>query len=426
MMPASVILILTIASSASAEEQQNWKSMRMTTEEIGKLKVLVSEPIPIAVSKVGEKRWGHYQFPTISYLPDRRILVTYNATADRNDEYGEPGPAYVSDDKGLTWENFRADEPLITVSHSVISEVLEGEYLCIPMTPSLDITKEKIELPKLFGKLYAYGEVLLYKLNECPKKVSDYMGQLPAARWNTKKSKWQRETVAWETKDVLARTRKNDYVIPRPYIDNRIVRVGDRLFYPDFHLNHQLPDGSPPKNYACWCMVSDDNGKSWRRHGLIAYDETGKLMMGEPSLVQTSKGELACVIRCSHHRQEPMLVTNSSDGGKTWEKPRKLYDFGVMPQTLLLGNGVLVVSFGRPGVHLMFSSDGLARKWHDPLPIIEGNRGNISAHSCGYTRLLPLDESSFLLVYSDFKWPHPKGGICKSINVRRIEIGRKD
>jgi hypothetical protein len=87
-----------------------------------------------------------------------------------------------------------------------------------------------------------------------------------------------------------------------------------------------------------------------------------------------------------------------------------------MPQTLLLGNGVTVLSFGRPDIHLLFSPDGTARDWTGPFTLID------DPNTCGYTRLLAIDDSSFMIVYSDFDWPHPEGGECKAILLRRIEI----
>ncbi|MDP6119003.1 MAG: sialidase family protein [Planctomycetota bacterium] len=382
---------------------------------MGDLNVVKSEPVVVALSEVGEDRWGHHQFPTISALPDGRLFVTYNDTPDRNDAYGQPGPAYVSSDEGATWQKHIPDDPLLAISNSIISEVLRGEYLCVPMSPSLDVERDNIQLPGLACTANAYGQALFYRLNECPERVQEFIRSIPAVRWVPDKAEWRREEVTWDSGSALARTRKSDYVIPRPYIDNRIFRVGDRLFYPDFHLSHLLSDGSMPENFACWCMVSDDNGRSWQRLALIAYDETGELMMSEPSLVQTTGNELACVIRCTHHEQKPMLITWSSDGGEKWEKPVKLHEFGVMPQTLLLGNNVLVISYGRPGVQLLISPDGSARKWLPPIQVADD--------SCGYTRLLALGDSSFLLAYSDFNWSE-EGQQRKAILVRKFNVAR--
>jgi hypothetical protein len=398
----------------------------MTIEQdLGDLTIVISDPSTVALSDPGEDRWGYHQFPTISSMPDGRLLATVNAVPDRDDCYGTPGPAFVSGDEGQTWKEESPEEPSLSISHSVISEVLEGEFLSVPMSRPLSPGDEGVELPEVLGTMDVYGEVRLYDLGACSGRVRDYMHRLPAARWMPSLGSWRREMVEWDTRNALVRTRKGVDVITRPYVDNRIIRSEGRLYYADYHLNLLLPDGSCPKNYACQCMVSDDNGRSWHRHGTIAYDETGDLNMAEPSLVKTGPQGFACVIRCSDHRQEPMLITHSGDGGRTWERPTELFEFGVMPQALSLGNGVIALAFGRPGIHLMFSPDGSARKWTEPLSIIKGRKAAITTDTCGYTRLLELGRDKLLLIYSDFGWRHPQAGRCKAILTRRIEVRRR-
>jgi len=416
---SGIVAVLVAGAMASAAD---WSTIKMTQEEVDGLEVRLSEPVVIARSRPRETRWGYHQFPAISRLPDGRIVVTYNGGPDRDDFYGRPGPAYVSSDQGVTWTEYGPDDPLLTVSHSVISEVNDGDYLCVPMSSSMDIEKEGVKLPQVSGKMHVYNEVLLYRLKECSEEIQNYMRKLPGVRWSSKEKRWRREEVTWDTKDALVRTRKSDHVLPRPYLDNRILRLDGLLYYADFHLNHLLPDGSHPKNYATWLMVSRDNGRSWDRQAVIAYDTSGELMMGEPCLTHTADGGLACVIRCAHHEQKPMLITYSADKGKTWEEPKQFYDFGVMPQAMLLGNKVMALSFGRPGVYLMFSPDGSGKRWTDPVSVVPGDRRNVSGHSCGYTRMLALDDNSFLLAYSDFKAINSEGEACKAIAVRKIEV----
>ena len=144
--------------------------------------------------------------------------------------------------------------------------------------------------------------------------------------------------------------------------------------------------------------------------------------MGEPCLLPTTDGKLACIIRCADQRQRPLLIAYSADKGRTWSATRPLHDFGVMPQALLLENGIAVASFGRPGVHLMFSPDGKAGEWVGPLALIPGDPKRINEHSCGYTRLLPVSGGTFLIAYSDFKYPGEDGKMRKAILVRKIAV----
>jgi hypothetical protein len=396
----------------------------METHGVGGMTVRVFSPVVVALSEAGETRWGYHQFPALSWLPDGRLLATFNDRPDRDDAYGTPGPAYLSADGGQTWERWDSPEPLLTVSHSVVSQVYDGQHLCLPMSPSLDIVENGIELPGASGRMNVYGEVLFYRLSECAADVQAYMTSLPGMRWSPVGGKWEKQNIEWDTRQALIRTRRHDYVIPRPYIDNHILRYDGMLLYPDFHLQHLLPGGAHPRNYACWCMMSADNGRSWKRHGLIAHDPSGALMMGEPCLLPTADGHLACIIRCADQEQKPMRIAYSADQGKTWSRPQPLGGFGVMPQAALLGNGVAVLAFGRPGVHLLFSADGMAREWLGPVSLVAGDPGAITAHSCGYTRLLPISDDAVLIAYSDFKHVGVDGRVHKAILVSKIQISR--
>ena len=426
--PTGVIVVaaaIALLGVRLLRAEDPWCKQSMKVEHLPGIDVRISEPVAVAVSAPGETRWGFHQFPTISRLPDGRLLVTFNDCPDRDDAYGKPGPAYVSSDTGVTWERWQPPHLLLSIAHAPISEVYDGQYLCVPMSPALDIEKNKVKLPPVSGRMNSYGEVMFYRLSECSPDIRAYLARFPGTRWIPESGKWCSGNITWETKDALIRTRKSDYVISRPYIDNRILRYDGALYYPNYHLQHLLPDGAHPKAYAAWCMISKDNGYTWRRHGLIAHDDSGELMMGEPCIFPTADGNIACAIRSANQRQMPMRITYSADKGRTWSETTRLYDFGVMPQGMLLANGVAVLSFGRPGVHLMFSPDGMARQWVGPLSIVAGDAQAINEHSCGYTRLLSVSDNGFLIVYSDFKHAGKGNRLCKAILVRKVVVARR-
>jgi hypothetical protein len=85
---------------------------------------------------------------------------------------------------------------------------------------------------------------------------------------------------------------------------------------------------------------------------------------------------------------------------------------------LQLANGVLVLSSGRPGVDLRFSTDN-GETWSQPKQLIPiSDPTKIQADSCGYTSLLPLSKDRFLIAYS---WFTPPSG-RKSIYVREVSV----
>lgn len=65
----------------------------------------------------------------------------------------------------------------------------------------------------------------------------------------------------------------------------------------------------------------------------------------------------------------------STDGGKTWTRPNQAGVEGVAPDMHLLSSGVLACSYGRPGVNIMFSTDGTGNQWSHHTSIFSGVTG---------------------------------------------------
>lgn len=94
---------------------------------------------------------------------------------------------------------------------------------------------------------------------------------------------------------------------------------------------------------------SADDGKTWSYFSTIGPG-------GEPAVVRLSATEQTAVIRGDRNSQ--MKQVFSRDGGKTWSEPLALEVGKVLPDLVLMSNGVLACSYGRPASCLMFSLDG--------------------------------------------------------------------
>jgi hypothetical protein len=103
-------------------------------------------------------------------------------------------------------------------------------------------------------------------------------------------------------------------------------------------------------------LRSTDFGKTWTH---LAHVGLG----GEPAVVRLSDSEWLAVTRPDGHMSN-LLQHRSLDGGKTWKFERTLEEGSVMPDLVLMSNGVLACSYGRPVSNLMFSLDG-GRTWRD-------------------------------------------------------------
>lgn len=93
---------------------------------------------------------------------------------------------------------------------------------------------------------------------------------------------------------------------------------------------------------------SVDEGRTWNYVSTIGPG-------GEPAVVRLSDTEMTAVIRGD--RNSRMKQTFSHDAGKTWSTPIELEVGRVLPDLVLMSNGVLACSYGRPASCLMFSLD---------------------------------------------------------------------
>ena len=126
--------------------------------------------------------------------------------------------------------------------------------------------------------------------------------------------------------------------------------------------------------YSLVAIESLDGGRNWRYLTTVcdwthwetdpAWVDRGRFEGPcEASLVSLADGSLLAVFRTGMFEQNPLHQCTSSDGGKTWSKPRALPAFGVLPSLQKLANGGLILATGRPGIWLWYSADGRGETW---------------------------------------------------------------
>lgn len=132
----------------------------------------------------------------------------------------------------------------------------------------------------------------------------------------------------------------------------------------------KLPNGRGFPERHTHLLRSTDLGKTWIH---LAHVGPG----GEPAVVRLSDREWLAVTRPDAHMSN-FLQHRSLDGGKTWKFERTLEEGSVMPDLVLMNNGVLACSYGRPVSNLMFSLDG-GRTWRDHRVISDRANFNYTA-----------------------------------------------
>ena len=176
---------------------------------------------------------------------------------------------------------------------------------------------------------------------------------------------------------------------------------GGRLIgtlYGNYRGDTILCDGYPPelgqRKYRTVVVFSKDRGRTWGHPVLVAYDRmlgrgipeghplAKKGLPGdepesltavpaitqegfrEADLARAPNGDLLCVMRSGGRNggpavlfPTPLYCSRSRDLGQTWSLPAQIADRGVCPNLAVLGNGIIVCTYSRPGNWLVFSAD---------------------------------------------------------------------
>ena len=158
---------------------------------------------------------------------------------------------------------------------------------------------------------------------------------------------------------------------------------------------------------------TENGGKLWSFVSVIAQsEEAGREGFCEPVIVRLADGGLLCALRVGG----PLHTTRSRDGGKTWSVPEVVADHGVDPDLLLMTNGVLVLSYGRPNVELRFSANGTGRSWTPPMTVYRGP-------GCSYTSLSEANNGDLLVFFSQSAFCGTPGtGPLNMIRLARLSL----
>ena len=298
------------SSAKTATGEAIWQSVKLgvrkpaTPLPSSSLKITVSEPWEIERADIRQTR---------PYLYDMGQGLLLMSVAQGPDAFYEPYGLLKSTDAGKTWTPIpgldkldttplpclrRPDGSILAVSRWTRTQP-DGRVVSKTVHLNADATKfemidNEIILPKEFTNESAGDQII------CERHI-----------WND--ADGGATMVVWSRKAVK-----------RPDGRNNTVRMS--------HL-----------------MRSTDKGKTWTYFSTVGPG-------GEPAVCRLSATEQTAVIRGD--RNSRMKQMFSHDGGKTWTTPIELEVGKVLPDLVLMSNGVLACSYGRPASCLMFSLDG--------------------------------------------------------------------
>ena len=385
--------------------------------------IVISDSVLVAEGPIDERRWGRYQFPSLDRLLDGRIALSFHVNEDSARAYGRR-PAQpdrgVSADGGRSWMLMHAVERTAGLLLPDGDRIIAGRAdVTPPATPVAEL-----RLPEPVGTIVGtYGRLpyTFYRHDD----LSDAVRGVPLARLPAGSASWTTERA--QLLDPGFQRYSVQDVFP-------VVWWGDLNLATDGSILAVVYPRSLEGDVAC--HRSTDSGRSWRLQGRIAYQPNSQADpqarartqgFTEPGSVLLADGSLLVMLRTTDGLGVgPLYSSRSTDLGKTWSTPVVVNASGVMPRLLRLGNGVLVLSYGRPGAEVRFSLDGRGENWTDPFRLVPLTSSDVQADSCGYTSLLPLSADSFLIAYSWFKQPGSDGVPRKALLVRQVTVGPVD
>ena len=376
--------------------------------------------------------WGPCQFPALKKMPDGRLVLQYHIGQDSCEEYGKGSGWLISDDNGDSWRDVSPEEMPMVIGFSG-TKLPSGKYIRIITPPNHPVDKDFYKAYPNRGRIgedYGSGCGWSLPAEELPQDLFPMGWQYGIYDPVTGKDETFFCDLDYPGMNIHF-LGTGSLVRPFPYC-NLCVAPDGTLWQATYHWgrNPETLEHTAPY-LACYFFQSLDEGKSFKLKSWIQYKpDTNEFPNAfnvegfcEPYLSFLPDGSMVTLIRTSS--STPSYIAHSYDGGNTWTKPEKFDRIGVSPQLLTLDCGVTLASYGRPGVFLRATDDPHGKEWDIPieiLPFIPFDTWTWGCDSCSYTGLLPLDERTAMLAYSDFRLKDEEGKERKCLLVRKIHV----
>jgi len=427
--------------------------------EFGEKRLVFSAPINDAT-----KKWGVYCIPRLWKEPTEELVIRLNGEVDSADPEtrgAAPSLLFVSEDNGESWNL----EPDGVTKYN--PEVLQGNgrpYLRMADGNWIAIGNKKgcTQLTVKPVKEFMFpNEGSFFGAFPAASIPDECMG-MDVLEYDEKGRfiKSQPLYLDFPDREIITETKAWDggdgfkdipiYVKPmhwsNPYISSHI-QLSDGTVCGI--VCGQNPDVADRFCGAVYLVASDDGGVNWKMRGVVAMGED-EVPYGyggdgfENSLAVTDDGKLVCAMRMDvsvspegNSEFCETYVAISEDFGYTWSKPFPVAEASVTPQLVALEGNVLVLFYGRPGVHFKVSEDG-GRTWSEDYRIIGKNYtearalgipdakskyGDMDSYSNVFVEKLSGD--SVLVCFNDMKYDEGDGAFHRAAFVQKITVKKE-
>jgi hypothetical protein len=344
------------------------------TDVSGKLKIMVGTPFRIASLYSGLS-----SAPALYTMPNGDLLLTFH-----DDTSSDPGyVAMTSSNKGQTWT--MAANPVHRFDAGGIVKNAGGAAALAAYDFQAFVKSSVSSNPAIYTATSqmgvstngnnAFGPIQLATFTGPPRVVPETLDGASAAPYESTSAQWTHQVNA--------------------YLWNHVLQRPDGTLIAGAYANTAYSSPGGAAKYGVYAYRSSDYGVTWDSVSTVANDPNVPGWNGycEPTMSFTSTGDILAVMRTGDNL--PLVQARSTDGGVTWQSPTATGSSGVDPDLLLMSNGILACSSGRPGNRLMFSANGTGASWTDRLRLYEYNGSN----STGYTSLAEVSPGKLLMVY---------------------------
>ena len=425
--------------------------------KVSKENLVWSAPVNDATSK-----WGVYCIPRMWRMPDGRLVVRFNGEEDScllDGMQKAPNMYFVSEDNGESWNNVENGDSLFDYNAilgigSPYLKLKNGTYIVLREKDNrepIKNTKHCTEIKHPDGEAIAYG----YRYGDIP----DCAKGVELVRYNLKGEEIERKDAFIDFPErmilvnAFAPNEEGEYVPVEQYLRPYFLKN------PYLSCLTELSDGTlvatttgqhhDVLNRYCgavYLVESTDGGITWKKRGNIA-TATDKTPYGysgdgyENTLTLCENGDLICVMRMDMTinaiEKRPLCdtyVAISHDNGYTWCEPFSAADCSITPQVRALKDGIAVLIYGRPGVHLKVSEDN-GKTWSDSVSIIgktleeeralgrddiDSKYEDTVSYSNSFAEI--ISEDTILVHYTNLKYDEGDGVMHKAGFVKKIRV----
>jgi len=413
------LLVLGLVISGCAYIKEAGRSIPgadWTVAQVSGLEVEVGPPILVSMSD-RPMAHGAYGFPEIRELPDGSLALFFSTEGDtghinmeggrtgvKTDEYGNtfcPGSPAVSTNKGMSWESrlpayFKDDFPENMNIYKIFNARLYNPVFFDGWIQTRDggiyaFDRKILMLTHQYRKVYGFTAVGIGKHIKPDGSVEYFESHFNIPDFDKTLGGGEAMRIMWRGFEMD---------------DGSIMLVTN-------------PKGTiVPYKYECQCdgdvsqlYRSIDGGRNFEHYATIATPRNappGSVDGAtEPCVIRLSDGTFLAAMRTGGlgagtniKDSMPLMFARSDADRKIWTTSVARLK-GVQPRLLLLQNGVIALSSGRPGTYISFSTDN-GNSWIKTIYVVPPNQATTS-----YTDMIEVEPNKILLVYDAREYSPP-------------------